>query len=82
MACETYSHRILDILRDTYENSPPGYAGKIEIEHRLKIPANEFEPYLEELTKNGFVKKMEGPAPTFIVKFTPKGYEAYMNRQL
>jgi len=73
-------HNILEMLRDTYENKPPGYAGKVELEHALKLNANDFVPYLEELSNKGYVKIMEGAAPTFIVKFTEKGYDAYISQ--
>jgi len=73
---------LLEALRDTYESKPPGYAGKVEIEKTLKIEANDFMPCLEELSRKDYVKIMEGAAPTFIVKFTEKGYDAYIKEGL
>jgi len=74
--------KILDVLYESYEKEPAGYTGKVELEQKIKMPANEFMPLLEKLSKDGIVKKMEGPAPTFIVKFTEKGYDAYKRDQL
>ncbi|GEM_PF-6201155 len=82
MVVNTRYQMILELLRDTYENKPPGYAGKIEIEKTLKIGADEFVPFLDELSRGGYVKIMEGAAPTFIVKFTNKGYDTYMHQGL
>lgn len=73
---------MLSILEEHYEKNPPYFVPSSELRARLHLPVDELRPYAEALEKEGYAQKLEGLAPTFIVKFTPLGHKAFKNHVL
>ena len=73
---------LLSILEEHYERDPPYFVPSSELRARLDMPVEALRPYAEELEKLGYAQKLEGLAPTFIVKLTASGHKAYKQKAL
>ena len=73
---------MLSILEEHYEKNPPYYVPSSELRKKLNLPVAALRPYAENLEELGYAQKLEGLAPTFIVKFTTRGHKAYVQKSI
>ena len=73
---------MLSILDEQYQKYPPFFVASSMLRSRLNTPVEQLRPYAENLEELGYAQKLEGLAPTFIVKFTERGHKAYQQHKL
>lgn len=75
-------HMMLSILEEHYKKDPLFYVPSSELRSRLEMPIEELRPYARDMEMEGYASKLEGLAPTFIVKFTSLGHDAYIHHRI
>ncbi len=73
---------MLSILSEWYEKNSPYFVPSSELRAKLNTAVEDLRPYAEELEQQGYVRKLEGLSPNFIVKFTKQGHRAYKTHAL
>jgi len=73
---------ILYILKEHFDKDPQYFVPSSELRIRLNIPVDKLRPYAENLEINGYVYKIEGFLPTFLLKIRKKGIESLKNGKI
>lgn len=68
--------KLLTILDEQYDKSPY-YVGSSILRSKLDMPVDELRVYAESLYEEGYVDKLEGLAPTFILRMKRMGHEIF-----
>lgn len=68
--------RILTFLHQNYKKNPLAYVGCSTMRAYFDTPVYALRPYAETLELNGYVEKLEGMSPTYVVRITKKGIDA------
>ncbi len=76
MALDALYVEILRLLLSYYEENPLTYVGCSTLRSHFNTPAYALRPYAETLELNGYVEKLEGMSPTYMVRITKKGQDA------
>lgn len=66
--------KLLSILDEQYTKSPY-YVGSSILRSKLNMPVSELRQYAERLYDEGYIDKLEGLAPTFILRMKRRGHE-------
>lgn len=66
--------KLLSILDEQYTKSPY-YVGSSILRAKLNMPVSELRQYAERLYDEGYIDKLEGLAPTFILRMKRRGHE-------
>ncbi len=76
MASDALYVEILSLLLSYYEDNALTYVGCSTLRSHFNTPVYALRPYAETLELNGYVEKLEGMSPTYMVRITKKGREA------